>query len=59
MVIITCFGETDTMPVEFALCYYKEQMTKFEYGSAEMEKAMYVFMKLVEGETLIDADRME
>lgn len=59
MVIITCFGETDTMPTDFAVCYYHEQMTKFEYGSVEMEKMMYIFMKLLEGETIIDADRME
>lgn len=59
MVIITCFGETDTMPTDFAVCYYHEQMFKYEAGSEISMKMMYIFMKLLEGETIIDADRME
>lgn len=59
MVIITCFGETDSMPTDFAACYYQEQMFKYEHESDRAQKAMYIFMKLLEGETVIDADRME
>jgi hypothetical protein len=47
------------MPTDFAVCYYHEQMFKYEQDSIKAQKAMYIFMKLLEGETIIDADRME
>lgn len=59
MAIITCYNQTEVLPVDYALDYYRKGMYGCDPESAEAMRYTYIVMKLLEGETVIDADTME
>lgn len=58
MAIITCNKTTEVLPVDYAFAMYTQEMRKCDPASEKAQRYTYIVMKLLEGETVIDADTM-
>ena len=59
MAIITCNKTTEVLPVDYAFAVYTREMRNCDPASETAMRYTYIVMKLLEGETVIDADTME